>query len=549
MIQSLTIHNFALIEAAHLHFEDGFTVITGETGSGKSILLGALNLILGERADYGVIRDKSVKTVVEATFKMDGFLLESFFQTADLDFASETVIRREISAQGKSRAFINDTPVQLTLLKEITEKLIHIHSQHHTLELKNPQFQLELLDVLADTQEDLIAYQATYSRWKKLNNDLNSKKTQLAKLLQDADYNRFQLEELGLLNLATNNFQELENELNSFDRVQDVQASFSMIEQVISAERGVNDLLSSLKSSIEKVRNLNTTLHDLYERIVASLIELRDISEEASQGAEHLAVDPIRKQELSEMMDLYNRALRKHQLLNQSQLIELFQSLENQQSNTDDLEKEILFLTQEEQKKANELRIQAADLHAKRAKNAPIVAQKLQEVLVNLKLEHAQIQFQLTQNTKLDEFGGTNLALLFTPNKGLGLKPIEKAASGGELSRFMLALQLLLSQKKQLPTLVFDEIDTGVSGEVAQKIGNVLNQLGNQMQVVAITHLPQVAAKGNHHWKVQKNHDSGSTLTEVITLSSSARIEEIARLMSGENINEAALLNAKALMN
>ncbi len=549
MLVTLNIQNFALIEEAQLNFQSGFTVITGETGSGKSILLGALNLILGERADYGVIRDKSAKTFVEASFLIKGFGLEDFFHQNDLDFADETVIRREITSQGKSRAFVNDTPVQLNVLKELSEKLVHIHSQHHTLELKNPQFQLDLLDVLADNSALRQTFKKTFLDWKKINQTLVQKRTIFAKLLQDADYNRFQWEELNQLNLDSEDYQSLENELASSEKMEDLKAAFASTNFLISEENGISDRLSILKSNLEKVQHLNPSLKNLSERVVASLIELKDISEEAEVQLENLESNPLRQGELTEKLDVYNRALRKHQVNNQTELLDIFKALSEAQSSTDDLESEIENLAKQVEKLDNEVQKLASELHKNRVENAPKVSKQLIAVLDELKLVDTKIIFDLSVANRMDENGSSSLTLLFSPNPGIAPKPIEKAASGGELSRFMLALQLLLSAKKQLPTLLFDEIDTGVSGEVAQKIGVVLQKMGAQMQVMAITHLPQVAGKGMNHWKVQKVNAKGSTLTEVIELNQNQRIEEIARLMSGENINEAALQNAKALMN
>lgn len=549
MLTTLNIQNFALIEEAQLIFQPGFTVITGETGSGKSILLGALNLILGERADYGVIRDKEAKTFVEATFVIKGFGLEDFFSENDLDFSDETVIRREITAQGKSRAFVNDTPVQLSVLKELSEKLVHIHSQHHTLELKNPQFQLDLLDILADNSKLRIDFRQKYAEWKKLNTLLTGKKSVYAKLLQDADYNRFQWEELNQLNLENQSYTDLETELLSYERMDDVKSGFASVMHLISEERGSVDLLSMLKSNLEKVQHLHPVLTSLSERIVASLIELKDISEEAEQQLDSLESNPERQAELTEKIDVFNRSLRKHQAMNQEELLVVFQQLSASQSNTEEMETEIALLEKQVKEISAQVDKLAAELHKKRVDNAPKVAKQLTEVLNELKLVNTIIQFDLERSEKLDETGFSKLTLLFAPNAGMPPKPIEKAASGGELSRFMLALQLLLSAKKQLPTLLFDEIDTGVSGEVAQKIGTVLQKMGSHMQVMAITHLPQVAGKGMHHWKVQKSNEKGQTHTKVVPLNQNERIEEIARLMSGENINEAALENAKALMN
>lgn len=549
MLVQINIQNFALIAAAQLNFKPEFTVITGETGSGKSILLGALNLILGERADYGVIRNQEEKTSVEATFHIQGFGLEPFFEMHDLDYSEETIIRREISSQGKSRAFVNDTPVQLIVLKELSEKLVHIHSQHDTLALKNNQFQMELLDVLADNTLLRASFKSDFSSWKKASKKLVELKASYAKILQEADYNQFQWEELNQLNLGQVSYSAMETELNAVENMEEIKAGFSSIVQYISEERGITDLLSLLKSNLDKVKLLHPNLQSLSERVVATLIELKDISEEAEGQIESLEVDPKKQMELLERMDQYNRVLLKHQAQTQADLIAIFEELSSGQANSESIEAEIIQLEKEVLILESKVHQGAKSLHENRVKKGPEVAKQLVEILTELKLENSVLKFELEQIDKMDETGFSKLVLLFSPNMGMAPKPIEKAASGGELSRFMLALQLLLSSKKQLPTLLFDEIDTGVSGEVAQKIGNVLKRMGQHMQVLAITHLPQVAGKGTHHWKVEKTQSSDKTLTQVTVLTEAQRIHEIARLMSGENINEAALENAKALMN
>ncbi len=549
MLVQINIQNFALIASAQLNFKSAFTVITGETGSGKSILLGALNLILGERADYGVIRNQEEKTAVEATFHLQGFGLESFFEMHDLDYMQETIIRREISAQGKSRAFVNDTPVQLAILKELSEKLVHIHSQHDTLALKSNHFQMELLDVLADNTALRTSFKKEFTDWKKLTKKLSDTKAHYAKVLLEADYNQFQWEELNQLNLDKISYANLESELNAVENMEEIKAGFASIVQYVSEERGIGDLLSLLKSNLDKVKQLHPNLNGLSERIIATLIELKDISEEAEAQLEGLEVDPKRQMELLEKMDQYNRVILKHQVQTQEDLMMIFNELSSSQLDKTALEVEIIHLEKEVENLEIKVQQSAKALHDNRTSKGPEVAQRLVEILTELKLENSVLRFDLEKTEKMDDTGFSKLTILFSPNKGISPKPIEKAASGGELSRFMLALQLLLSAKKQLPTLLFDEIDTGVSGEVAQKIGNVLKQMGEQMQVLAITHLPQVAGKGTHHWKVEKTQSSDQTLTQVRVLTHEERVEEIARLMSGENINEAALANAKALMN
>lgn len=548
MLRHLSIQNFALIEEANLSFEKGFTVITGETGSGKSILLGALNLMLGERADYGVIRHAEEKTIVEGTFEIEGFGLEPFFENNDLDFAPQTVIRREITAQGRSRAFVNDTPVSLTVLKDLSEKLIHIHSQHHTIQLKNPQFQLELLDDLAETQTLRLQVRNAFLSWKKAMQTLEQKKTELSKQLQDADYNSFQLNELTELQLDKWDFDALQSELESFENGEQIRDSFALCIQLIESELGIQSQLATLKNQLEKNKHFHPILNELFERVQSAAIEIQDIASEAENQLTKLDLDPERFALLTEKMDAYNRVLRKHGMQNAHDLLALQEKLEQANQSTDLLEEEIQVLEKQVLEGQKSLEQITRELNEKRSAKSHEVAVRITEVLAELKMPQTQLQFDLQPTGKLDENGGIQLSILFSPNTGLAPKPIEKAASGGELSRFMLAIQLLLSEKKQLPTLILDEIDTGVSGEVAQKIGNLLQSMGKHMQLFAISHLPQVAAKGNNHWKVAKNNSSGATLTEILVLSQAERVEEIARLMSGDTINQAALQNAHELM-
>ena len=552
MLNSLYIQNFALIEKVTLDFSKGFTVITGETGSGKSILLGALHLILGDRADYSVIRNKLEKTVVEAVFKIQSFGLQTFFDQNELDFNEETIIRREISSSGKSRAFINDTPVQLSLLKELAEKLIHIHSQHHTIELKNNDFQMELLDVLGETISHKIEFNSLFSAYKKLQSSLNSKEEILKQALLNADYTMFQVEELEKLELYNTNYQVVESELMALENSEDIKIGFAvLIDQLTDEGAPTNaiNLLGLVKSKLDKLTGLFPRLDELSNRFKESYLEIADIGNEALAGLDELDVNPEQKELLTRKLDLFNTTLRKHDAMNQEALLKIFEELSTAQLSVDDLEHEIKELKIQLQKLEAELSVKAEVLHVERINNANDIQIQMIELLKELKLPHTQIVFELNKTEKFSINGFTEMKLLFSPNKGMLPLPIEKAASGGELSRVMLAFQYLISAKKQLPTLIFDEIDTGVSGEVAQKIGNILQKMGEYMQIFAITHLPQVAGKGENHLKVSKSHEFDITTTEVLTLSFNERIEEIARLMSGDNINQAALENAKALMN
>ncbi|MES2588273.1 MAG: DNA repair protein RecN [Bacteroidota bacterium] len=549
MLRSLNIQNFALISELTLDFENGFTVFTGETGSGKSILLGALNLILGERADYSVIRDENQKTIVEAIFKINEYKLEQFFSDNDLDFSDEVIIRREITNQGKSRAFINDSPVQLTVLKEFSEKLIHIHSQHHTLELKSESFQLDILDYLADTIELRKDFKLDFSAYKNLSKVLSEKKTILSKALLEEDYVNFQLVELEKLNIDKISYLEMETELEQMDHLDSIKESFATIFAGISEENQILDRLSSIKNSLEKNKNLHAELASFSERIKSISLELKDISAESENLLESLQANPARKFELENLLSAYNSALIKHNCKNQEELLAIYSQFRLNESSTSDLKNEIEVLEKNLMISEKTISEKGEKLHLLRIKSSSKIEKELTAILVDLKMEKSVVQFEISKLDTPTETGFSKMSLNFSPNIGIAPKPIDKVASGGELSRFMLAVQLLMSHKKMLPTLIFDEIDTGVSGEVAQKIGELLRKMGSTLQVMAITHLPQVAAKGNAHFKVTKSDAKGKTETEVVSLSKDERTVEIARLMSGEVINEAAILNAKELMN
>lgn len=548
MISSLRIENFALIETALINFNSGFTVITGETGSGKSILLNALNLILGERANFSVIGKLSDKSIVEAELSIKGFGLESFFNENELDYFDNTIVRREIHVQGRSRAFINDTPVQLNVLKAFSGQLIHIHSQYNTLELKDVDFQLKVLDVLAGSLEERERFHINLSSFQERKKYLTKLKSNLADVISQADYNAFQLNELEELNLNEVNFDKIKDELSQIENADEIRGGYGAIIDAFQNEEGINDKLNSLKSVISKKSSFDKGIQSLSERINAVLIETTDIASEAEEQLESIEVDPSRIDELTSMLDSYNRILQKHNKSNQSELLELYCELSESSFQHGQLENEIESITKELATAENNLLKHANELHKIRSKAIPEIETKLTAELKELKLDNTVLKFELNQQSGFNAFGNSMLEILFSPNIGIDPVPVHKAASGGELSRVMLALQSLMSSKVKLRTMLFDEIDTGVSGDVAQKMGATLKKMGSEMQVIAITHLPQVAAKGGQHLKVVKRVDGDKTKTFVQELTSAERIEETARLMSGDEINAAALDNAKALM-
>lgn len=549
MLNSLYIQNFALLSEVKLDFNSGYTVITGETGSGKSILLNALNLILGERADFKVIGPRGEKAIVEAEFKIDLKQFQSFFEANDIDAFDTTIVRREISSQGRSRAFINDSPVQLSTLKEFSENVVSIHSQYNTLDLKRKDYQLDTLDTLAGIVQEKKAFQAAFSNYKSLANQLQKLKTQFESDQKDKDYNEFQLSELEALNLTRTNFKNLEAELNRLENSDDILTLYSLIQATLGEENAVLDQLRILKSALSKGSELDDKLKNFEERIQSVLVELVDLEASAEDEATKFELNPTTKTEIQEKVDEYSRIALKHKSNNQEELIALMNELSNLVGSLDSLEAEILSVEAKAMialKEANEL---ATKLFDARNQAAPKIEKELTNLLDELKLPETTVNFKLSRASQLTQSGDTLIELLFSANKGVPPVSIENAASGGELSRVMLALQKMISENKKMPTIFFDEIDTGVSGDVAQKIGSLLQAMGKNMQLIAISHLPQVAAKAQNHLKVEKSSNDEITQTKITELKGDQRVEEIARLMSGEQINEAAISNAKALMN
>ena len=548
MLHALRIKNFALINQIELVLKPGYTVITGETGSGKSILLHALNLILGERADFSVIGPESDKAVVEAEFEMKGFHLESFFQENDLDQEDRTIIRREINMNGKSRAFINDTPVSLAVLKNLTSALVNINSQYNTLELKNKTYQLEVLDTLSELQLKRTDFAALFKRFNEQKTLLSNLKSSLSLALQQKDYTNFQLVELEGLLLDSVDYSSVETELKKIENGEGLIVSFSSIIGAIEDENQLVDKLHSLRTILDRSKGLDKAVDELSIRLNAVLIELNDISSDASRALESVETNPEKLLDLTDSLNHFNHVLKKYSVRDQQEMLELRNRLQKELFDTEATEHQINELEEVLKNLEKEITTKAKELHQDRLKAVQPVAAELQEILHELKLPNTKLSFQLTEREELNQFGLTDVNLLFSANVGIETVPIEKAASGGELSRVMLALQKMISEKKVLPTILFDEIDTGVSGDVAQKIGALLQKMGTHFQLLAISHLPQVAAKASHHFKVEKEIIGNRTETKVKSLEMDERIEEIARLMSGENITPAAMETAKSLM-
>ena len=546
MLKLLRIDNFVLIDRVELVLDKGFTVITGETGSGKSILLAAINLLLGERADFSVIGKKSTKSFVEASFNMEDRFID-FFTANDLDQQQDILIRREIVKDGKSRAFINDTPVQLAKLKELTSLLLSVNSQFNTFDLRSSSYQMELYDDMADTTtmrmkflNDFLAWKANFQVIRKLEEKRNLENSQ-------KDYTQFLLDELGQLDLKNTDYSIYESALSRIENADSIREVALQMSH-LSEDNGPYSTLSTLLSKIEKISLSDAKMTQFAAQLKAVLIELKEMMNEAEELVNDIEIDPEAHRMMLAKIDEFNRQLNKHRFTHQSQLVELENQLKDTTQESEQLDTELELLLIENESVHKKLVGLSQLLHENRIKAAGGIENAIKDCLQELKLSDTEINFQLSVS-ELKENGASDLSILFSANKGMVMTPIEKAASGGEMSRVMLALQKIISDKRKLPTVLFDEIDTGVSGEVAQKIGLLLRAMGENMQLIAISHLPQVAAKANNHFKVEKDSDGTSTKTYVKRLENEEVAIEIARLMSGEVITSEAILTAKNLMN
>lgn len=549
MLQKLLVQNFALIDHLELHFPKGFIGITGETGSGKSILLNALGLLIGDRADYNVIGDLKDKSIVEGEFNISTPQLIALLQKFDIDESFPLIIRREISKSGKARIFINDTPVALNVLREFGTQLVYIHSQYNTLELKSKSFQLQILDDLANINPLLEVYQSSFKQYQ----NLLKRKSELIDLIQSSqkkvDYNTFILNEINTLDLERNNFSKLEQEWKEIDNASDLLSVFSQIYAFIEDEEGARNIITKLKGLLDKNIHLHPSFNSLLERIQSINVELKEIASEAIDLKDNIDLAPEKKQSLEEKLDNYQKVLFKHQIKTQDELVALKNEIESELNESNNFENELNQIEQKLNQLTKELFQQAESMHQVRVEKGHLIAKQIKETLNDLKLPDTELIFDLKKEEKLHLHGVSSLSILFSANKGIPAIEIEKAASGGELSRVMLALQYLTSKQKQLPTLFFDEIDTGVSGEVALKIGLLLKKMGENAQVIAISHLPQVVAKSNAHFKVFKAEKNGRVNSSVLPLTEEEKTQEIARLLSGSEISAEAVSNAKILIN
>ena len=550
MLTNLQIKNYALIEAVNLDFKDGFTVITGETGAGKSILLGALGLILGKRADLSSIGNPEEKCVIEATFDVNAYALKSLFEEEDLDYEAQTIVRREILASGKSRAFVNDTPVTLSQLSALGARLVDIHSQHQTLEVTDVDFQFQVLDAFADNQSLLSDYKGIYTDFRKKEAQLKKLQKQKEEAQKEEEYKSFLLEELLAANLKAGEQEHLEKAHDALNNVEQITEGLAEAYQVLGREEvGVNEMLLTAKLRLSKLSGFSPQLKELSDRLEAVSIELDDVAEAINDLASETEGDPEELTRLEQRLKLLFDLQKKHNVDSVEALIEIRDSLDDEVQSLNNLDASIHNLEREIAEAKLDLEERAKVLTQNRTKAITPLTKKLEEILTDLGIPNARFEVSLTDSTSFLENGKDQLHFLFTANKGMRAQELKKAASGGELSRIMLAIKAVLSAYAQLPTLIFDEIDTGVSGEIALKMGNIMKAMGTRMQLISITHLPQIAGKGAQHFKVYKEDIAQKTTTGIRVLTKEERIAELAEMLGGKASSEAAFDHARQLLN
>lgn len=550
MLASISIKNYALINELHIDFSSGLSIITGETGAGKSILLGALGLVLGNRADSSTLKNTTRKCIVEAILSVEKYNLQDFFETEDIDYEINTIIRREILPSGKSRAFVNDTPVTLSVLTALRSKLIDIHSQHQTLQVSDQQFQFQLLDVFANNESKLASYQRGLTQY-------TSEKKKLEEISQaqreanlQYDYNSHLYNELLEANLVEDEQEALEEKLEKINNVEEIKQNLSEALQLTTDDTiGIQNLLYSLENKLTKIAPYSKEYQELSERISSVKIELDDIVSELESANEQVDFNPLEATQLNDRLQLIYNLQKKHYVNSISALLLILEELSTKVSTVENAEQRLLDQETIVTEIANKLDAIALKISEARKRIIPTVSKQLEAILDNLGMSHARFQIQNNITEHYYKNGKDVLSFLFSANKGGQFGELKKVASGGELSRIMLAIKKVMSENSQLPTIIFDEIDSGVSGEISNKMAHIMSQMSQQMQVITITHLPQIAAKGNQHYKVYKEELNNTTTTSLKQLSEDERIVEIAEMLSGKNISDSALTHARELLN
>ena len=547
MLKHLHIENYVLIKSLDLDFRQGFSVITGQTGAGKSIILGALNLALGAKADTKSISEGERKCIIEAEFDIKGYGLEEFFENNDIDYSNNCIIRRELTDTGKSRSFLNDTPVLVSVLKQLGVRLIDIHSQHSTLLLENNTFQLSIVDSVAGNADAMERYKSQYEYYQSVCRSLIEKSDDAANAKSNADYIKFQYDQLKECNLREGEQQELEGRINTLEHVSDIKESLERSINALDSDGGILSTMHTLQSALEEIEAFGNSFEELLHRVTSCQIELKDIYEEIERKNNDVEMDPSELEAMQERMSLIYTLLQKHKVRTVEELIEIRDSLALQLGQIDNYDEEIEVLTKEKNSIYEELTKLAAEISKKRASVTSAIEKQVMESLAALGMPNSVFKVEITPTADITPTGTDVVQFLISSNKTKP-QPIQNSASGGEISRVMLSLKAIIASNSNLPTLVFDEIDTGVSGMVASQMGVILKKMSVGMQVICITHLPQVAAKGEYHYKVFKNENTNPVQTYVTLLDADERVGEIAAMLSGEGITEAAINNAKELI-
>jgi len=549
MLKTISVQNYALIDKLEVEFTDGLTIITGETGAGKSILLGALGLIAGSRADSQALQDKTKKCVVEATFNIKGYSLKDFFLENELDYDVTTSIRREINPEGKSRAFINDTPVTLNQLKELAEYLIDIHSQHQTLTLNGSAFQLSVVDAFADHSSTTEEYAEGFKKYKTLEKQLKELTEKESQAKKDLDYFQFQFNELEDANLKSDQQLAMEQELEALNNAEDIKSTLSKAAHGLTGgEQNLLSSLSEIKIILSSIAKFKPEINDLSTRLSSSYIELKDISNELEALEQDIVYDSKRIEVLTEKLDAVYRLQLKHQVKTIEELIVIKDDLSNKLLDFSSLEAEIEKVNKELNMLQKALMVLAKKMSANRKKSIPKIEKEIASLLSALSMPNAQLKVEHLESDTLGKDGLDKVNFLFSANKGSDFKELNKVASGGELSRLMLSIKSLIAQLTALPTIIFDEIDTGVSGDVADKVGSIMDKMATKMQVVTITHLPQIASKGQSHLFVYKEDKNNKTFSNIKRLTDEERVQEVAKMLSTGTPTAAAISNAKELL-
>lgn len=549
MLVSLEIKNYAIIQHVNIQFGKGLNIITGETGAGKSILVGALGLALGNRADTKVLYAEDEKCVVEAVFEISQYNLNVFFEENDIDFEYKTIIRREITANGKSRAFVNDTPVTLEVLKSLAEKLINLTSQHETQQLNKENYQIDILDAVGANETLLLNYKTAFSLYKTTLKKLATLKSEQEQLQKDYDYNQFQFDEIANANLDDININEIEQELNSLNNAETIQAKLIGVVKLLDEDEiNTLQLLNEAYLQLKEIAKFNKEFETLAERINSSIIEIEDIKSEAQTIANQTEFDEEKIEMLTETLNTAHKLMRKHNVDSIADLMQLKNDFEtkllsfnNNTNQLNKLEKEVL--NQEQN-----LKQLAQKLHESRVQAGKNAKKEIEATLTKVGMPNAVFDVNISAKKDYTSTGNDQVQFMFNANKGFALQPLNKIASGGEMSRVMLSIQALLAKNTALPTLIFDEIDTGISGETAAKVADVFTKISTKHQLIAITHLPQIAAKAQHHLFIYKSENEGKTTTKIALLNEEKHITAIARMLSGEKISEESLSNAKQLI-